>query len=388
MNILQIHTRYQQSGGEDTVVAAEANLLEQAGHTVRLFEAKNTGGLAGASQLVASPWNPRSAHRLAASIQVERPDVAHIHNTWFAMSPSVVRGLRAAGVPTVMTLHNYRLVCANALLLRDGRPCELCVAGSPRQAIRYGCYRSRPESAVAAGAIALAAKTDVWGKNVDVFLALTDFMKTIMVRAGLPAEKVVVKPNFTPDPGPRIQAADQSDTVVFVGRLSEEKGAHRLLEAWSAAPPSNLRLKIVGDGPLRSMLEAEAPSSVEFLGSIPHAEVPVLLRSARAMVFPSTWYEGLPMTIIEAFASGLPVLANNLGAMASVVKPLGERWLVPATDTTNVDPWIDALTRLSDSSAIGAASAQARAAYEASYTPEANLTALTGAYQRARGTAT
>jgi glycosyltransferase involved in cell wall biosynthesis len=383
MNILQIHTRYQQSGGEDTVVAAEAGLLQDAGHSVRLFEDHNRGGTAGAVQLAGALWNPRSARRLESTVKATRPDVAHLHNTWYAMSSSVIRRLRTLEVPTVMTLHNYRLTCANALLLRDGRPCELCVTGSPLQAVRYGCYRSRPETLVAAGAVALHRRIGTWAHNVDLFLALTDFMKSIMVRAGLPENKIVVKPNFTADPGPRIHPAEQSDTVIFVGRLSEEKGALRLLNSWSTAPPSGLRLKVVGDGPLRSSLEAQAPSSVEFLGYVPHDEVPALLRSARAMVFPSTWYEGLPMTIIEAFAAGLPVLANDLGAMASIVNPLGPHWLVPPTDATVADPWVDALARLTDSPAVQKASAQARATYEAAYTPQANLVALEDAYQRA-----
>ena len=325
MKVLQIHTKYRQSGGEDTVVQAEAALLRDAGHTVTLFEAQNHSGRAAVVQLGAAVWNPRSAKRLAEHIASDRPDVAHIHNTWFAMSPSVVRVLHKANVPTVMTLHNYRLTCSNALLLRDGKPCEKCVEGSALQAVRYGCYRSRPESAVAAINVAVHRRRNTWADNVDVFLALTDFMKTIVVRSGLPEEKVVVKPNFTTNPGPRIQPAHESDTVVFVGRISHEKGAHRLLKAWNAAPPAGLRLKVIGDGPLRSELEANASASVEFLGHIPHDDVPTILRSARAMVFPSTWYEGLPMTIIEAFAAGLPVLANDLGAMASIVKPT-ESW--------------------------------------------------------------
>jgi glycosyltransferase involved in cell wall biosynthesis len=386
MNVLQIHTRYQQSGGEDTVVAAEADLLRSAGHRVTLFEEHNRGGGTGALQLAAAPWNSRSARRLASSVAAEKPDVAHLHNTWFAMSGSVVSRLGTLDVPTVMTLHNYRLTCSNALLLRNGKPCELCVEGSPLQAIRHGCYRSRPESTVAAVAITLHRRLGTWTKNVDVFLALTDFMKDIMVRAGLPADKIAVKPNFTADPGPRIQPADESDLVVFVGRLSEEKGAHQLIEAWTAAPPTDLRLMVVGDGPLRKQLEAIAPPSVEFAGQLPHADIPKLLRSARAMAFPSTWYEGLPMTIVEAFASGLPVLANDIGAMASVVMPLGEDWLVPTIGESSDNPWHDALNRLTDSTAIRHASTRARMSYETTYTPRANLASLETVYRRAAQT--
>lgn len=380
MKVLQIHTKYRQSGGEDTVVQAEAALLRDAGHTVTLFEAQNHSGRAAAVQLGAAIWNPRSAKRLAAHIASDRPDVAHIHNTWFAMSPSISQVLPDADVPTVMTLHNYRLTCTNALLLRDGSPCEICIEGSPLQSIRYGCYRSRPETAVAAINIAVHRRRRTWATNIDLFFALTEFMKTIMVRAGIPEEKIVVKPNFTADPGPRTVPASESDTVVFLGRLSEEKGVHHLVSAWKTAPPADLRLKIAGDGPLRAELESEAPTSVEFLGHISHDKVAELLGTSRALVFPSTWYEGLPMTIVEAFASGLPVLANDLGAMASVVKPLGDDWLVSPETATRAESWMAALARLTDSEMVHRASAQARRAFDTNFTPQSNLKALERGY--------
>lgn len=378
MNILQIHTRYQQSGGEDTVVAAEAELLRGAGHTVTLFEAHNDDGRTAGVQLGGAVWNPRTARRLVSHITTQRPDVAHIHNTWFAMSPSVLRVLGRAGVPTVMTLHNYRLTCANALLLRDGSPCETCVEGSPLQAIRFGCYRSRPQTAVAAFNVALHRRIGTWGRHIDVFLALTEFMKDIMVRSGLPEEKIAVKPNFTSDPGPRNLAAAASDVVIFVGRLSPEKGIDRLVDAWHSASPSGLSLKIIGDGPLRSELERQATASIDFVGAVDSSDVSRHLLTARAMAFPSIWYEGFGLTIIEAFAAGLPVLANNLGAMSSLVKPLGQQWLLD-----NSERWVDALRELTDSRKIASGAIIARKTFERNYTGDASLTLLEKAYAQA-----
>ncbi|MCH7669816.1 MAG: glycosyltransferase [Acidobacteria bacterium] len=378
MKVLQIHTKYRQSGGEDTVVQAEAALLRDAGHTVTLFEAQNHSGRAAVVQLGAAVWNPRSAKRLAEHIASDRPDVAHIHNTWFAMSPSVVRVLHKANVPTVMTLHNYRLTCSNALLLRDGKPCEKCVEGSALQAVRYGCYRSRPESMIAAITIGVHRQRGTWEDNIDVFLALTDFMKAIIVRSGIAAEKIVVKPNSAPDPGRRPEAVANSDTVVFVGRLSPEKGIDRLVEAWNVSTPPGLRLKVVGDGPLLRDLEKQASASIEFVGSVPSSEVQKHLLSARALVFPSIWYEGFGLTIVEAFAAGVPVLANNLGAMSSLVKPLGSDWLLEDRRS-----WPKALADLADSRRIAASGSLARKLYDKMYTGHANLLALEAAYARA-----
>ena len=378
MKVLQIHTRYQQSGGEDTVVNAEADLLRGAGHDVTLFEARNDTGRTALAQFSGAIWNPRAASRLATHIAARRPDVAHIHNTWFAMSPSIVRVLRKANVPTVMTLHNYRLTCSNALLLRDGKPCEKCVEGSALQAIRYRCYRSRPESMIAAITIGVHRQRGTWEDNIDVFLALTDFMKTIMVRSGIAAEKIVVKPNSAPDPGRRPEAVADSDTVVFVGRLSPEKGIDRLVEAWNVSTPPGLRLKVVGAGPLLRDLQKRASASIEFVGSVPSSEVQKHLLSARALVFPSIWYEGFGLTIVEAFAAGVPVLANNLGAMSSLVKPLGTGWLLEDRRS-----WPKALADLADSQRIAAGGSLARRLYDTMYTGDTNVLALEAAYTRA-----
>lgn len=388
MRVLQLHTRYRQPGGEDAVVAAEAAMLRAAGHEVQALTAQNpSGARAGLGALALSSWNPaarRSAERVARDL---RPDVAHVHNTWYAMSPSVLAGLSAAGVPVVTTLHNYRLACANALLYRDGAPCTDCVGASPWQGVRHRCYRgSVLQSAAAASNIALHGAAGTWAAHVRVFLALTEFARATFVAAGLPSSAILVRPNATADPGPRSTPPSASRTVLWVGRLVPEKGVDILLEAWRhrAHPPDldgdvnrELELVIVGDGPQRGALERAAPPRVRLIGAQPPERVRDLLLAARALVFPSRWYEGQPMAVLEAFAAGVPVLAADLGGLAETVAPVGRRWLLPPGDAA---AWARGLALLADGAEVDAAGARARRVYEQRHTPRGAVASLEHAY--------
>jgi len=384
LRILQIHTHYREPGGEDAVVRAERDLLHSAGHDVVAWRRRNPDGAVAASlSLLAAPWNPVQARRVARAADDAAADAIHVHNLWFATSPAALRAVRrTTDAPLVMTLHNYRITCANGLLQRDGAPCEICVGATPWPAVRYRCYReSRPKSAVAAATIALNRRLDTWGGNVDRFLALTEFARGRMVAAGLPSDKVIVKPNFVPDPGARPHPPSHSGDVLFVGRLSPEKGISTLLEAWRRAAPSDLRLVVVGGGPLEADLRAACPPGVELRGAVPAAEVRRLMMSARALLFPSEWYEGMPMTLLEAFAAGLPAMASDLGAMHEMVAPLGEEWLVPAAGP---DAWGDALGRVQDGAAVDHAGGVARDLWQMRYSPPRNLELLLDAYRPVR----
>lgn len=381
MRILQIHNRYRERGGEDTVVETEAALLSAAGHEVIPYRVDNPAGRArAAANLALAPWNPGSVHRLRAAVAAS-PDVAHVHNTWFTLSPAILRGLRKAGIPVVVTLHNYRLLCADALLFREGEPCEKCVGSHPWHGVRHRCYRdSATASAAAAATIALHRSIKTF-EHVDLFLALTDFARALFVRGGLPAERIVVKANSVADPGPRRGAPSASGTVLYVGRLSEEKGVADLVDAWKEGPPADLELVLVGDGPLSGRLAAAAPG-VRLVGRLPLAEVQRLMLGARALAFPSRWYEGQPMVLLEALAAGLPVVAANLGGTASTLPRPAPGWLVePAV----AGAWQEGLARLLDDKAVDLAGRRARSAYEASFTPERSRRGLEAAYRRAMG---
>ena len=382
MRILQVHTRYREPGGEDVVVQAEADLLRRAGHEVVQWQSQNPEGTTGAvTALAFAPWNPqasRSAQQLARRV---RPDIAHVHNTWFAMSPTVLRALRRADVPVVMTLHNYRLLCVNGRLFREGRPCEECVGTHPWRGVRHRCYRgSGLQSLPAASTIAVHGLLKTW-EDVKLFLVLNDFARTRFVRGGLPAERIRIKPNFVSDPGPRLIANSASCTVLYVGRLEPEKGLAVLIEAWGQANVGPLELLIVGDGPMRLSLERRGVPGVRFMGRQTAEEVRRQMLTARAVVFPSLSYEGQPITALEALAAGAPVLASDLGAMPELLRPLGPQWLTPPGSTHG---WAAALRQLTDADLVDQAGRRARAVYERSFSERSAIGALEEAYAWAR----
>jgi glycosyltransferase involved in cell wall biosynthesis len=385
MRILQVHTRYREPGGEDAVVRAEAELLSQAGHDVVPYVAENpTGALPTATSLAVSAWNPMAAMALRQAARRVRPDIAHVHNTWYALSSSALAALDGAEVPVVVTLHNYRLLCSNALLFRDGRPCEDCVGTSPWPGVRHRCYRgSLVASAAAAGAIAANRGLRTWDRHVRLFLALNEFARDRFVRGGLPAHKIRVKQNFVADPGPRQQPPSSSGTVLYVGRLSAEKGVATVLEAWRAELAAGpLELLVVGDGPLRDELERTAPPNVRFHGRAAPSEVRRLMLQSRALVLPSVWYEGQPIAALEALASGLPVLASRVGGIPSLLEPAGERWLPAPGDPSS---WAQALRMLRDGDGLDRTGAQLRRHYEAQFSERVGLRLLEEAYLDARG---
>jgi glycosyltransferase involved in cell wall biosynthesis len=380
MRILQVHTRYRYEGGEDAVVRAEAALLAKAGHEVVPYLAENPAGAGPtAAAMLASPWNPAAARRLRAAARRARPDVAHVHNTWFALTPSVVAALDGLGVPVVVTLHNYRLLCANASLFRDGHPCQDCVGTHPWHGTQHRCYRgSAVSSAAVAATISLNRALGTWDRHVRLFLALNDFARDRFVAGGLPADRVRVKPNSVADPGRRAGPPSASRTVLFAGRLVPEKGVGVLLEAWRRLAPSGLELVVAGDGPMRAELERRPPPSVRFVGQLEPAAVRDWMLRSRALVFPTWLYEGQPMSVLEAFAAGLGVLASRLGGNAELVGGLGDGWLAPAQDPGAL---AGRLAALADDDLVDRAGAAARRLYEERFAERHNLRALEAAYR-------
>jgi glycosyltransferase involved in cell wall biosynthesis len=383
MRILQVHTRYRETGGEDMVVDAEAALLTQAGHEVVRFAAENpVGVVSAATSLAMSAWNPVSALKLQSAVRRVRPDVAHVHNTWYALSSSVLPVLHGAGVPVVMTLHNFRLLCANALLFRDGRPCRDCVGTGPWSGVRHRCYRgSFVASAAAAGAIATNRALRTWHRHVRLFLALSQFARGQFIHGGIPASKIRIKDNFVADPGPRDRLPSASGTILYVGRLSPEKGIATVLDAWRLLDDTGLELVIVGTGPLRSELQRAAPPNVVFKGHVPSSEVRRLMLGARALVLPSIWYEGQPMAVLEALASGLPVLASKLGGNGALLEPAGARWLPTPGDAAS---WARGLALLQDDAQVDHTGARLRRLYEDRFSERIGLQRLEEIYLQAR----
>jgi glycosyltransferase involved in cell wall biosynthesis len=324
MKILVAHNRYQVGGGEDAVVRDETKLLREHGHSVELLEQDNDAiqGIRGKLSASASIfYSTSSRERMKRTIHDFQPDIVHIHN-WFPMlSPSIIVVADACGVPVVQTLHNFRMLCANALLYRDSVVCADCVGKSlPVNGIVHGCYRgSRAGSAIVMAAYAVHRLAHTWDR-VDCFIAVSEFQREILVQGGLPADKVVVKPNFA---GSDTWAPEWNteQASLFVGRLSKEKGICTLLSAWNTGKIP-LRLKIIGDGPMANEVRACATSNprVEYLGLQPQEAVYREMAKARFLVFPSECYETFGRTVVEAFSQGTPVLAADLGGVRKLVE--------------------------------------------------------------------
>jgi glycosyltransferase involved in cell wall biosynthesis len=387
LRILQVHTRYRESGGEDTVVRAEAELLTRAGHDVIPYLAENpVGMLSTATSLAMSPWNPLTGRGLRVVVERVRPDVVHVHNTWFSVSPSILAAVDLGGRPVVATLHNYRLVCANGMLFRDGHTCEDCVGTHPWRGVRHRCYRgSVVASTAAASTIAVNRALGTWNRHVRLFLTLNEFARQRFIRGGVPADKIRVKPNFVADPGRRQRPPSQSKTVLFVGRIVAEKGIQRLLEAWHALGPTSLELVVIGDGPLRGTLERQeqwqALPTVRFTGPLAREAVRRWMLRSRALVFPSLLYEGQPMTVLEAFAAGLPVLASRQGGNAELLRAVAAgRWLAAPEEPA---AWKSGLRALHDGGHVDEAGSQVRELYEERFTEQTGRRLLEEAYDAA-----
>ncbi len=372
MRVLVLHSRYLSgtSSGENRVVEDEVELLRAAGHEVRLWAPSPEDG-GGASRLrlgARAVWSRpavREVERLAGEL---RPDVVHVHNLYPLLSPAV---LRTAAAPVVMTLHNYRLLCLPATFLRDEAACEDCLGALPWRGVVHRCYRGS-----AAGSAALAASLGVHRRagtfrHVAAFLAVSEFVRDKHVEAGMDATRIRVKPNFVA-PMPRREGPGRD--FLYLGRLSAEKGLDRLVSRWRELPG---RLVVVGDGPDRAKLEAAAPDTVEFRGAVPPDHVGEYLARARALVLPSICYEGAPRTVVEAYAAGVPVIANRHGALPSVVSEDVTGLLV---DPASPDGWRDALARLGDDATAERLGEGAFANWRSRYSPDQGLADLEAAY--------
>jgi exopolysaccharide biosynthesis WecB/TagA/CpsF family protein len=380
MRILVVHNYYQQPGGEDRCLDSEIAMLRDRGHEVIRFTADNDeidgmGRLALAARTV---WSRPTYKDLRALIRSRQPQVVHFHNTFPLISPAAYYAAKAEGVPVVQTLHNFRLLCPNALFFRDGQVCEDCLGKSiPWPGVMHKCYRGNRSATAAVATMVTAHRAlGTWRDMVDVYIPLTEASRSKFVAGGLPADRLVVKPNFLEfDPG----IGDGSGGyAIFVGRLSAEKGIETLLKAWKTFG-HDLPLKIVGDGPLAQTVSAAASANpaVEWLKSQSPQEVLRLIGGAKCVILPSECYENFPRVAIEAFSKGTPVIASRLGAMAEVVAD-GRTGLRFAPGDPN-----DLAATVRRFLSHTCMRASARAEFDQKYTAEANYQMLTAIYERA-----
>jgi glycosyltransferase involved in cell wall biosynthesis len=384
MRVIVAHNRYQFSGGEDAVVRDEVAMLRQHGHCVELLELNNDiiEGIPG--KLIASSsifYSANSRKRLRNTICNFRPDILHVHNWFPLLSPSIIWEADAAGIAVVQTLHNYRMLCANALLYRNGSVCTDCLGKSlPIDGIVHGCYRdSRAGSAIVTAAYAFHRIIHTWDR-VDLFIAVSDFEREILVRGGLPTEKVVVKPNIVVSAS-RKEEIHTEDAALYVGRLSPEKGIGTLLSAWNTGK-IQLRLKIVGDGPMIDEVRSCAASNqrVEYLGSRPSDDVYGEMAKAKFLVCPSECYETFGRIVVEAFSQGTPVLAADIGCMRELVE---EGVTGYSYSPGNVDALVAGTLNFPSGEEYERMRANCRKLYLNKYTSDINYPLLMDVYERA-----
>lgn len=319
MKVLLIHTHYKQRGGEDYVVERESNLLREKGHEVIPYidDNQQQNRFGWVKTITRILWSQESYHALRTVIRRTRPEVAHIHNTFFMISPSAYYACKAENLPVVQTLHNYRLLCPSAIFYRHGQVCEKCIGKKIAwPGIVHGCYHySRAQTLGVASMLTFHHLLGTWLKKVDLFIALTEFARRKFLQGGFPSDKIAVKPNFVqPNTCPN---ENREQFALFVGRLTNEKGIMTLLKAWKKL---TIPLLMAGDGPLKDRVHQVGSPWIHLLGNISHQETLTFMRKARLLVFPSEWFEGFPLVLAEAFSCGLPVIAANLGSGAEIVK--------------------------------------------------------------------
>ena len=386
MCVLLIHNRYRQPGGEDVVFESEKLLLERYGHKVITFTEDNAK-LSKVNPLkiaVNAVWSREAQRKILKLIEEKKPNVVHFHNTFLRISPAAYYVVKKKGIPVVQTLHNYRVICPGSLLMRNGHVCENCLKKKvPWPGVIHGCWRnSKAGTALVVVMLVVHRLLRTWTEQVDVYITPTEFVRRKFIEGGLPAEKIVVKPNFVyPDPG---IGEHKENFALFVGRLSAEKGVRTLLSAWRLL--KDIPLKIVGNGQLMTEVKERVERerfAVEVLGWRTREEVLALMRNASFLLFPSEWYETFGMTIIEAFACGLPVIASRLGAMAEIIEDGRTGLLFEPGNPEDLAAKVEWL--LSHPQELARMSKEARAEYEAKYTAERNYEMLMAIYHRALG---
>ncbi|MDN4076687.1 glycosyltransferase family 4 protein [Paenibacillus polymyxa] len=386
--VLIIHNYYQQSGGEDKVVEQESAMLRSRGIETEHYYVHNDSiqskGLANMAKLaVEAAWSFPEFKRIKELLLRVKPDVVHVHNFFPVISPSVYHACERLGVPVVQTLHNYRLICPAATFMRGNEVCEKCLHGTLLHSIRHGCYRgSQLQTIPVAAMIKFNELIGTWQHKVSRYIALTEFARDKFAESGIPLDRIAVKPNFIHHQTVKAKYDPNDRYLLFVGRISAEKGVRNLLQAWSQLEDrGGLRLVIIGDGPQKAELAAAySQEDIRFLGKQDGDTVLDCMSRAMYVMVPSIWYEGFPMTIVESYSVGTPVLCSRIGALEEIVEDGVTGFHFQHDDLENIKTVIRRAVAYENYAAMRQKVAEN---YAAHYTEEVNVKQLLAIYSEA-----
>ncbi|GAB4131255.1 MAG: glycosyltransferase [Raineya sp.] len=382
MRILQIHNLYTKKGGEDITIEAEKNLLLSKNHIVEqlFFDNKSIHGTEKLKFFYKSLYNLKAQEIVREKIRHFQPDVIHIHNLFYVASPSILYEIQKQKVPIVLTIHNFRLICAGALLLRNGQVCELCIQKKfPLAGIQHKCFQnSALKTAQLTLITGLHKLLGTWQNKVDTYITLTEFVKNKLVHSSLqlPEEKIQIKPNFAPDKGfSRLE--ERADFFLFVGRLSQEKGIKILLEATKIY---DFHLEIIGEGAMANIVKEYAHNNpkITYHGFQGTDFIIEKMKQCKALLFPSVWYEGMPLTIMEAFSTGTPIIISDIDNLNQMVGNGYDGLHFKTADSKDLAEKIYYF----EQNATPVFYENARKTYETLYSPEKNYQKLMEIYQK------
>ncbi|MBF0380053.1 MAG: glycosyltransferase family 4 protein [Magnetococcales bacterium] len=395
MKILFVHNFYGSSApsGENSVYKSEVALLRKNGHEVLEYtrssdEIRKQGVWGLIKGGFATPWNYFSYREVKQLILAENPDVMHVHNTFPLISPAIFWAAAKTRTATVFTLHNYRIYCGEASLSRGGKPCHKCLDGrSVFMSLLHRCYRQGFLATIPmAIKIASHRMLNTWNNHIDSLITLSSFQAELMEKAGIKKELITIKPNFLPDAANPVTWNFRENKIVFVGRLSQQKGVHLLVKAWELWGESAPKLELIGDGPDRYTLEnmvkkVNLTNKIHFSGHIANSDALNRLAKVKMMILPSICYEGFPLVICEAFAMGVPVAASDHGAMGSMITDGVNGKLFLADNAKMLLSVVQSVW--GDDKLLSAMAENARSQFERQYTSKVNYAKLMDIYNSA-----
>ncbi|MCA9409019.1 MAG: glycosyltransferase family 4 protein [Candidatus Omnitrophica bacterium] len=385
MRILLTHNRYRYAGGEDEVFESEKILLQQNNHEIFEYVRSNTE-INHFSRIRKFRWffQPYNEfeniyQEVKALILRVKPDVAHIHNSFYLMGPAVYKACYDQKIPIIQTLHNYRFLCPSAVFFRQGQICEECLTLGRQQAVKHRCFKnSKIQTWALNRLLDQYDQHRVLSEKVDAFIVLSQFSRDKFIAGGFPVEKICIKPNFVPTLD-RPQE-NEGAYAVYIGALQSYKGVETLITAWKQLK-KDFPLKIIGDGPLSNSLREKLNNNIEFLGKKSHEETMAYLKRAAFLILPSRCYENFPRVIVEAYACGVPVIVSDLGAMKELVIDQQTGLLFHPGDVNDLVLKIEEM--LKNRKKVQEMGRQAYQIYCEKYQPQTNYAQLMTIYEKA-----